>query len=200
MVSLKTGALAMGILLAALAPAGAAEIGTATSGQSNNFDAPNRGFVRIIGTFNSAAALSLGAASITASLDSLLNEDGHGELVSGLPVTLFPRTRSARVTVFETPAGATPFYRLTVRTCVPALQTCPTAGGLDVGEYEFRIEGVNATVARPTECGAPPGPGSTNNTSRFTINDGINPPVEVILDEPWTCTFQKGRVTIIRIP
>jgi hypothetical protein len=111
-----------------------------------------------------------------------------------------PRTRSARVTVFETPPGTTPFYRLTVRTCIPTQETCPNSRGIDVGEYEFRLEGVSTTIARPTECGDPPGPGATSITSHFSIDDGINPPVEVLLDQPWSCTFQKNRVHIIRVP
>jgi hypothetical protein len=187
-------------MVAVASPGAAQEFGTVTSGQAYNFDLPTRGFLRIIGTFESLAPLDLGAAGINARLTSLLNEDNHGQLVAGLPVTLLPRTRSARVTVLETPAGVTPFYRLTVRTCIPTQEACPNSRGLDVGDYEFRIDGVSTHIARPTECGDPPGPGSTNITGQFFVDDGINPPVEVLLDQPWTCTFLKNRVHIIRVP
>ena len=195
-----TGALFLGILLTAVASPDAAELGTVTSARAYNFDLPGRGFARIIGTFSSSEPLDLGAVAVEATITALLDEDNHGELANGLPVTLVARTRSARVTVFETVPGAKPFYRLTVRTCVPTKEACPNSRGLDVGDYEFRLEAVTANIARPTECGPAPGPGATNITSEFAIDDGINPPVTVILDQPYSCTFQKGRVTIIQVP
>ena len=180
--------------------AGVSPAVSVTSGQAYNFDQADRGFARIIGQFTSSAPLDLGAAGITATLvNGLLEKDG-GELVHSLPVTIAPRTRSDRVTVFEKLSGAT-LYRLIVRTCVPTRETCPNSRGLDVGDYEFRIEVVNALVHAPTECGAPSGPKTTAMTTRFVLDDGLHPPVEVVVpDSAWGCTFRKTRVISIRTP
>lgn len=173
---------------------------SAASGRAYNFDQPDRGFARVIGQFTSGARLDLGAPGITATLTDPLLETHGGELVGGLPVTITPRTRSARVTVFEKMVGAT-LYRLVVRTCIPAKETCPNSRGLDAGDYEFRIEVVNALVHVPTECGTPAGAGTTGVTTRFTIDDGVHPPVAVVIpDSRWTCSFRKNRVIAIGTP
>jgi hypothetical protein len=170
------------------------------SARAHTFDQPGRGFVRVLGTFTSTAPLDLGAAGITATLVNGLLETGGSELVHGLAVTVTPRTRSSRVTVFEKLAGST-LHRLVVRTCIPARETCPNARGLDVGEYEFQIEVVNELVHAPTECGTPSGPRTTSMTTRFTLDDGLHPPVDITIpDSPWTCLFQKNRVIGLRTP
>jgi hypothetical protein len=197
---LRTGVIVLASLLVAVGSAAAAEPGTVTTGLAYNFDQPDRGFVRIFGLFTSAAPLDLGAPGIQAKLENLLLEQGGGELVHGLPVTVLPRTLSQRVTVFETLIGKT-LYRLIVRTCIPTQEACPNLRGLDVGDYEFRIEAVNVLVDSPTQCGPAPGPGVTEFTTRFTIDDGINPAVEVLVEDwPWTCNFRTGRVISVRVP
>jgi hypothetical protein len=171
-----------------------------TSGQAYNFEQTDRGFVRIVGQFLSSTTLDLGASGITATLIDSLLEKGGGELVHGLPVTIPARTRGDRVTVFEKLSGQT-LYRLIVRTCVPAREACPNSRGVDVGEYEFRIELVNVLVHAPAQCGAPGGPKTTSMTTRFVIDDGIHPPVEAVIpDSAWGCTFRKNRVVSIRVP
>jgi hypothetical protein len=205
--TLTLAALVPLIVLGAAAWSQAAEVGDVTSGQAYFFDRHERGFVRIIGEFTSAGPLDLGAVGVHATLEALLTESddlsvpgpGGGELVSPLPLVLTPRTRSKRVTVFETPPGTTPFARLYVRTCIPTQEGCPTASGLDVGEYLFRIDAVNITVASPDQCGTPALPGPTEISTRFTIDDGVNPPVTVVVpDHPWNCFFQNNRLNVIR--
>jgi hypothetical protein len=198
----ESGVLVLALLLAVVASAAAVEPGTVTLGKAFNFDRNDRGFVRVLGTFSSAAPLNLGAAHIEATLKDLLLEDGGSELVDGLdPDVVIPaRTRSARVTVFEKFDGTT-LHRLIVRTCIPTLEGCPNSRGLDVGDYEFRIEVVNELVHSPTQCGPPPGPGLTEFTTRFTIDDKVSPPVEVLVEDwPATCVFLGARVILIRQP
>ena len=195
------------VLVVAVPSPRADEVGVVTSGQAFTFDRPLRGFVRIIGEFTSTAPLDLGSATVQATLNDVLLEadnpsvpgPGGGELVSPLPLTLTPRTFSKRVTVFETPAGTTPFARLVVRTCIPTQEGCPNASGLDVGEYSFRLDAVNITVDHPEQCGIPPVSVLTDISTRFTIDDGIHAPVVVLVDHhPWNCFFQHKVPYLIR--
>jgi hypothetical protein len=196
----ERGTLVLALVLGSIAPAAAVEPGTVTQGRAFNFERADRGFVRIIGEFTSAAPLNLGAAGIEVTLKSLLLEDGGVDLVHGLPVTLPARTRSARVSVFEKFVGKT-LFRFIVRTCIPTLEGCPNSRGLDVGDYEFRIEVVNGTVDDPTQCGPPPGPGVTEFTTNFTLDDKVHPPVEVLIEDwPATCLFRSGRVHLVTQP
>jgi hypothetical protein len=173
--------------------------GILTGDQAFNFDRPGRGFVRVTGRYELGEPLDLGAPGIEASILTGLLEAGGRELVEGLPRTLIPRTRSQRVTVFETPPGATPLFRLTVRTCVPELETCPNARGIHGGEYTFQVEVVNATVHRPTRCGPAPASDTTRLTTRFTLADHVHPPVDVLVREwPWTCEPQSSQPIVIR--
>jgi hypothetical protein len=183
------------------APSETVALGTVTSGLAYNFDEQRRGFGRMSGEFASSGSLDLGAPSVEATVLSLLREEGGGELSADVPIELIARTRSQRVTVFETPPGTTPFFRLTVRTCIPALEGCPNSRGLDVGEYEFTIEAINGLVTSPTQCGPAPGPGATAMTTRFRIDDKIDVPVVVVVeDRPWSCSFRNGRPALIRVP
>ena len=197
--SLATGLVVLALLVV-VSVAVAAEPGVVTLGRAFNFERDDRGFVRIFGTFSSTAPLNLGAGAIDATLHDVLLENGGSELVHGLDVTIPSRTRTARVTVFEKYDGTT-LHRLIVRTCIPTLEGCPNSRGLDVGDYEFRLEVVNELVHEPTQCGPAPGPGVTEFTTRFTIDDKHNPPVEVLIEDwPATCLFRSGRVILIHNP
>jgi hypothetical protein len=191
-----TGTIVLGLLLLVASPV-AAQLGTVTAGRAFNFDQPQRGFVRIAGEFEWDVPLDLGSAATTVTVIAALSEDAHGELVSGLPVTLHPRTSSARVAVFETKPGTLPLYRLTVRTCVPSQEGCPNSRGLDVGEYQVLFEVVNADVERPT-CPEPPGPDLTVAQALLVIDDGVHVPAFVILEAVWKCIYRGGRVQMIQ--
>jgi CSLREA domain-containing protein len=131
-------------------------------------------------TFNAefafAGAVDLGSATLT--IDALLNEEGAngaGELVEGLPIVLHALPGGgSTAAIFETPAGAGPRVTVEVQLAPSSLSTVAIA-----------IEG--ATIARFPELCATATPSATTLTTRFTIDDGVNPPLTVTSREPWRC-------------
>lgn len=160
---------------------------TITSGTVYNLNRPFRGFLRIDGKFD-ATTLDLSTA-VEAIIVNLLKEGGVE--LADVPLTLTPRLHSQRVTVFETVPGAEPFGRLTVRTCIPELETCPNPSGLDVNKFGFRLEVQFVTIAKPAGC---PGvlPHTVELDTFFQIVDGDNAVNVKLLDVDWQC-FNKNR-------
>ena len=131
-------------------------------------------------TFNAAfafaGAIDLGSATVT--IHALLNEEGAsgaGELVEGVPIVLqaLPGGGSTAA-IFETPSGVAPRVTVEVQIAQSSLSTVAIA-----------IEG--ATIARFPELCATATPPATTLTTRFTIDDGVNPPLTVTSREPWRC-------------
>ena len=117
-------------------------------------------------------------ASATVTINALLNEEGAsgaGELVEGVPIVLqaLPGGGSTAA-IFETPSGVAP--RVTVE-----VQIAPSSWST----VAIAMEG--ATIARFPELCATARPPATTLTTRFTIDDGVNPPLTVTSREPWRC-------------
>jgi hypothetical protein len=193
--SVRAGVLAVVILLVAVPFVAAVDEEASSvinSGTAFNFNRPFRGFVRIDGHFtreNPVATVDLGSPTVEATIVQLLNEGVGGELAD-LPPTLTSRLRSRRIAVFETVPGTEPFGRLTVRTCIPELEGCPNSSGLNVNDFEFRLEVQLVTIAAP-EC-VVLGGGETVLDTLFRIVDG---PDAVIVRLPgyiWEC-FNNNR-------
>ena len=130
-------------------------------------------------TFNAefafAGAIDLGSATVT--INALLNEEGAsgaGELVQEVPIVLPAVTGGSTAAIFETPSGGAPRVTVEVQIAQPSLSTVAIA-----------IEG--ATLARFPELCATARPSATTLTTRFTIDDGVNPPLTVTSREPWRC-------------
>jgi parallel beta-helix repeat protein len=164
-----------------------------SSGRAFDFDRPDRGFVRIVGQFTTPADLDLGGAAIRATAITLLERrDGlpAADLAPDLPIELAPRTRSGRVTVFETPPGRNPLVRLVVRMCVAGPELCePLPGGGRL--YDFRLEAVNVTLGSPLPCD-PAHP--LLMATRFVLDDGVHDAVHVESVHPWICSLLGSRV------
>ncbi len=129
-------------------------------------------------TFNAefafAGAIDLGSATVT--INALLGEEsGAGELVQGVPFVLqaLPGGGSTAA-IFETRSGVAPRVTVEVQIAQSSLSTVAIA-----------IEG--ATIARFPELCATARPPATTLTTRFTIEDGVNPPLTVTSREPWRC-------------
>ena len=140
--------------------------------------------------FAFAGAIDLGSATIT--VDALLKEEGPsvaGELIEGIPIVVqaLPGGGSTAA-IFETPSGVAP--RVTVE--VQIAQSSPST-------IAIAIEG--ATIARfPKLCAT----ATTTLTARFTIDDGVNPPLTVTSREPWRCLAptagDRFRPRLLRTP
>jgi hypothetical protein len=76
--------------------------------------------------------------------------------------------------IFETPSSATP--RVTVE-----VQIAPSS------QSTIAIAIEAATIARFPELCATAKQPTTTLTTRFTIDDGVNPPLTVTSREPWHC-------------
>ena len=143
--------------------------------------------------FAFAGAIDLGSATLT--LHALLNEEGAsgaGELVEGLPIVLqtLPGGGSTAA-IFETPSGVAP--RVTVE-----VQIAPSSRSTIAITFD------GATIARfPELCATGTSPATTLVT-RFTIDDGVNPPLSVTSREPWRCLAPTGgdqlRPRLLRTP
>jgi hypothetical protein len=92
-----------------------------------------------------------------------------------LPIVLqaLPGGGSA-VAIFETPSGVAPRVTVEVQIAQSSRSTVAIA-----------IEG--ATIARFPELCATTRLPATTLTTRFTIDDGVNPPLTVTSREPWRC-------------
>jgi hypothetical protein len=120
-------------------------------------------------------------ASATVTIDALLGEEeagGAGELVLGVPIVLRARRGgSSTAAIFETPSGEMPKVRVDMQIKQPSLST-------------VAISVDRATLPRfPRRCSIDSIDSrlTTQLTTRFTIDDGINPPVTVTTREPWRC-------------
>jgi CSLREA domain-containing protein len=133
--------------------------------------------VKFSAAFAFAGVIDLASATVT--INVLLGEEeegGAGELVPGVPIVLRARPggRSSAAT-FETPSGVTPRFRVDVQIKQPSLST-------------VAIEVDQTTLPRsPQLCSFASRPATTNLTTMFTIDDGIDPPVTVTTREPWRC-------------
>ena len=133
------------------------------------------GRVKFNAEFAFAGAIDLGSATIT--IHALLKEEGAsgaGELVEGVPIVLqaLPGGGSTAA-IFETPSGVAP--RVTVEVIAQS----------SLSTVAIAIEG--ATIARFPQLCATARPSATTLTTRFTIEDGVNPPLTVTSREPWRC-------------
>jgi len=128
----------------------------------------NTAGVAIVGIFTSTEAIDLSAFPATVTLTSLFNEvGGAGEVVAGLPLTLFADPRNnANVARFKTPVGVLPIAKVTI-------------GAKGGGRFTFRVDVAKATIV-------PPSCPTTNLTTSFTIDDGFLP-VVVTTEQPWLC-------------
>jgi len=141
----------------------------------------NRGGLRITERFTLDGASDLSTSVVT--IDRLLNEvGGAGELVDGLPITLSASPSSnTNSAIYETPAGVFPRLRMTIA----------KRGG---NQFNFRLDGVDATIDSPLQCP------TTNLTTTFTIDDGINPPQAVTTERPWRCFKRGDKFEYLRTP
>ena len=131
-------------------------------------------------TFNAEFAFAgvIDLSSATVTINALLTEEGAsgaGELVEGVPIVLQVLPGSGSIAaIFETPSGVAPRVTVEVQIAQSSLSTIAIA-----------IEG--ATIARfPALC-ATATPPATTLTTRFTIEDGVNPPLTVTSRDPWRC-------------
>jgi len=141
----------------------------------------NRGGLRITERFTLDGTIDLSTSVVT--IDRLLNEvGGAGELVDGLPITLSASPSSnTNSAIYETPAGVFPRLRMTIA----------KRGG---NQFNFRLDGVDATIDSPLQCP------TTNLTTTFTIEDGINPPQAVTTERPWRCSKRGDKFEYLRTP
>jgi hypothetical protein len=127
--------------------------------------------------FAFAGAIDLASATLT--IDALLSEDeegGAGELVQGIPIVLHAQPGSgSSAATFATPPRATPSITVDVQMEQPSFAT-------------VAMTVLRATLPRfPQLCSLASLPPTTNLTTRFTIDDGINPAVTIATQEPWRC-------------
>ena len=130
-------------------------------------------------TFNAefAFAGAIDLASATLTINALLSEEGAsgaGELVQEVPIVLPAVPGGSTAAIFETPSGVAPRVTVEVQIAQSSLSTVAIA-----------IEG--ATIARFPQLCATARPPATTLTTRFTIDDGVNPPLTVTSREPWRC-------------
>jgi CSLREA domain-containing protein len=129
-------------------------------------------------TFNAEFAFAgvIDLASATLTINALLSEEGAsgaGELVQEVPIVLPAVTGGSTAAIFETPSGVAP--RVTVEVIAQS----------SLSTVAIAIEG--ATIARFPQLCATARPSATTLTTRFTIEDGVNPPLTVTSREPWRC-------------
>jgi hypothetical protein len=124
--------------------------------------------------FAFAGAIDLASATVTINA-LLVEEGGAGELVPRVPIVLQARPGSlGTAAIFETPPGVAPSFSVDVQIEPSSLFTVAVA-----------VDG--ATLSRFPQLCAIARPPSTTLTTRFTIDDGLNPPVTVATREPWRC-------------
>jgi hypothetical protein len=133
-----------------------------------------RSTLKLKGKFNVSPPLALDLATVT--IDGLLHEvEGAGELVSGLPLVLTPRSGSeADEATYTNAPNTPPTVRLDVRqrTGRPA-------------EFSLKLE--NASIPQfPQHCALEEEP-TTALALRFTIDDGVNLPFVVEGLAEWEC-------------
>lgn len=134
-------------------------------------------------TFNAefAFAGAIDLASATLTINALLSEEGAsgaGELVQEVPIVLPAVTGGSTAAIFETPSAVAP--RVTVEVIAQS----------SLSTVAIAIEG--ATIARFSELCATVRPSATTLTTRFTIDDRVNPPLTVTSREPWRCLAQTA--------
>jgi hypothetical protein len=131
--------------------------------------------VRISGTFPFSGAIDLSTSTVT--IDDLLNEmGGAGELGQRVSTTLTARPGgNPNAAIYETPDGIRPTFRMEIKNRDPENPV-----------FEFNLRVDRATIsAFPELCeGEPP---TTDLTTSFSIDDGVNPPVVVSTVQRWRC-------------
>jgi hypothetical protein len=176
----SVSATAQGNSLGALAFQDACAVVTSVTGSAKRLGEAGAGDIGISMKFTYLGAIDLSASTVT--VHNLLNElGGAGELVSGLPITLSVRPGGRpNAAIFETPPRARPKFRLEVQT---------KGSGL----FDFRLRVEFERIAFPRLCPPSGRPPRINLVTRFTIDDGVNPPVEVATTQAWRCTdFIRG--------
>jgi len=109
--------------------------------------------------------------------------DGVGELSrrgdggAFLPVTLAARAGSkGTIATYETAPGARPSVSVEVK-----------RRDVKTGLLEFSIKvDRDSMLVRPAGC-TPASPSRTQLKTSFTLDDGVNPPLEVLATLPWQC-------------
>jgi hypothetical protein len=132
------------------------------------------GHVKFNAEFAFAGAIDLASATLT--INALLSEEGAsgaGELVQEVPIVLPAVTGGSTAAIFETRSAVAP--RVTVEVIAQS----------SLSTVAIAIEG--ATIARFPQLCATARPSATTLTTRFTIEDGVNPPLTVTSREPWRC-------------
>jgi hypothetical protein len=144
--------------------------------------AKDNGKLAIAGRFTALTPLSLDRATLT--ITDLIDEvDGVGELSlrgsggSLLRMALAARAGSkAAIATYETAPGARPSVSVEVK-----------RRDLKTGLLEFSIKvDRDSMPVRPSGC-SPASPSRTQLKTSFTLDDGVNPPVEVEATLPWQC-------------
>ena len=144
--------------------------------------AKDSGKLAIAGRFTALTPLSLDRATLT--ITDLIDEvDGVGELSrrgsggSFLPMALAARAGSkAAIATYETAPGARPSVSVEVK-----------RRDVKTGLLEFSIKvDRDSMPVRPTGC-TPASPSRTQLKTSFTLDDGVNPAVEVEATLPWQC-------------
>jgi hypothetical protein len=143
--------------------------------------------VRVLVKFPFVEPVNLGAATVT--LNSLLVElgpDGAGELVTGTDgVPILPLILTARpgggpdAAIFETPLRSIPKVLLEIQT-----------KGQGLFDWLLKVDRGTIPVFPQLCAGAPRL--TTDLTTSFTIDDGVNPPVVVSTEQPWRCLDLMG--------
>jgi hypothetical protein len=160
---------------------------TAGTGKAQNIGLANdRGTLAIAGRFTARVPLALERATLT--IADLIDEvDGVGELSrrgdggSFLPLALLPRPGSQPASAtWETAPGVRPSVKVQVKRRDPAS-----------GLFEFSIKvDRDSMPVRPSRCtGA--SPSRTNLKTGFSLDDGVNPVVDVEATLAWQCRGDK---------
>jgi hypothetical protein len=129
------------------------------------------------------APLDLASPLVTVTLTSLLNEiGGSGELVDGLPLTLWVEPgNDAAWARSSTPAGTLPVASLAI-------------GARRGGVLDLVPEVAGATIGRPGHCSP------TMLLTSVTVDDGTNPAVVLPVVQPWNWSTRGGQVEYLRTP
>jgi hypothetical protein len=130
----------------------------------------------MVGNFEFNGELNLAACPGRVTVVSLLNEvRGIRETTADLPLTLVGDCRNTGSTAyFRATAGDTPIAKLSI-------------GSRGRGKFVFRLEVHNATSSAPGQCP------ETALATAFVIEDGVNAPVVISTQQPWSCFGNRNQ-------
>jgi hypothetical protein len=165
--------------------------GSFKSGEASSVGTPRQGRLKLSTQIRLRDPLDLRTAVVT--LDSLLGENkGAGELVNDQTgadlsplVLVAPRGARATNAEFTTPPGQLPQVKVRLK--------------VDDDVLDVRLQVDRASIESPGKCaGSSP---TTRLEFALRVDDGVNPPVELIASEHWACKASHGgRVTGLHFP